>query len=143
VRADTTVLPWCTYTSPEVGRVGLSEAEARERGVAHQVWRQPLAGVDRAVLESEEDGFAKVLTAAGGDRILGATVVAERAGDLVHELALAMKAGLGLKVIASTIHAYPTFAEAARKAADLYQKSRLTPRARAVFAWLYRRGRPR
>jgi pyruvate/2-oxoglutarate dehydrogenase complex dihydrolipoamide dehydrogenase (E3) component len=140
-KVDTSVLPWCTYTSPEVARVGLSETEARAGGVPHEVWLQPLAEVDRAVLESEEEGFAKVLTAAGSDRILGVTLVAERAGDLVHEFALAMKAGVGLKAISSTIHAYPTFAEVARKSADRYQKSRLTPRARRLFGWLYRRGR--
>jgi len=139
-KADTSVLPWCTYTSPEVARVGLSEAEARQQGVPHEVWVQPMSEVDRAVLENEEVGFAKVLTAAGSDRILGVTLVAERAGDLIHEFALAMKAGVGLKGISSTIHAYPTFAEVARKAADRYQKSRLTPRARRLFAWLYRRG---
>jgi pyruvate/2-oxoglutarate dehydrogenase complex dihydrolipoamide dehydrogenase (E3) component len=140
VRTDTSVLPWCTYTSPEVARVGLSVAEARAGGLAHEVWVQPLSEVDRAVLESEEEGFAKVVTAAGSDRILGATIVAERAGDLVHELAVAMKAGVGLKGLSSTIHAYPTLAEVARKAADRYQRSRLTPRARRLFAWLYRRG---
>lgn len=139
-KADTSALPWCTYTSPEVARVGLSEAEARQQGVPHEVWVQPMSEVDRAVLENEEAGFAKVLTAAGRDRILGVTLVAERAGDLIHEFALAMKAGVGLKGISSTIHAYPTFAEVARKAADRYQKSRLTPRARRLFAWLYRRG---
>ena len=139
-KVDTAVLPWCTYTSPEVARVGLSESEARERGVPHEVWVQPMPEVDRAVLESEEAGFAKVLTGAGSDRILGVTLVAERAGDLVHEFTLAMKAGVGMKDISTTIHAYPTFAEVARKAADRYQKSRLTPRARRLFAWLYRRG---
>jgi pyruvate/2-oxoglutarate dehydrogenase complex dihydrolipoamide dehydrogenase (E3) component len=140
-KADATVLPWCTYTSPEIARVGLGQAEAAEQGVPHEVWVQPMREVDRAVLESEEEGFAKVLTAAGSDRILGATVVAERAGDLVHELALAMKAGVGLKALSATTHAYPTFAEVARKAADRYQKSRLTPRARQLFSWLYRRRR--
>ena len=139
-RIDTSVLPWCTYTSPEVARVGLSEAEARQQDVPHEVWVQPMAEVDRAVLESEERGFAKVLTAAGSDRILGVTLVAERAGDLIHEFAVAMKAGVGLKALSSTIHAYPTFAEVARKAADRYQRSRLTPRTRRLFAWLYRRG---
>jgi pyruvate/2-oxoglutarate dehydrogenase complex dihydrolipoamide dehydrogenase (E3) component len=140
-KADTSVLPWCTFTSPEVGRVGLSETDARRDGVAHDVWRQPLAALDRAVVESESEGFVKVLTAKGGDRILGAVVVAERGGDLVHEIALAMRAGAGLKDLSDTIHAYPTFAEAARRAGDLYQRSRLTPRAKRLFEWLYRRAR--
>jgi pyruvate/2-oxoglutarate dehydrogenase complex dihydrolipoamide dehydrogenase (E3) component len=140
-RWDDSVVPWCTYTSPEVARVGLSEAEARKRGMEFDVWKQPLEDVDRAVVESEETGFAKVLTRKGGDRILGATVVSERGGDLLHELVLAMKAGVGLKTISSTIHAYPTFAEVSRKIADGYQKSRLTPGVRRLFESLYRRAR--
>ena len=95
-KVDHAVLPWCTFTSPEVARVGLNEAEARHRGIAHDVWTCPFREVDRAIVEREEDGFVKVLTASGGDRILGATVVGERAGDLVHELVLAMKSGVGL-----------------------------------------------
>jgi pyruvate/2-oxoglutarate dehydrogenase complex dihydrolipoamide dehydrogenase (E3) component len=95
--------------------------------------------LDRAVIESEEAGFAKVLTAKETDRILGATIVAERAGDLIHELVLAMRAGLGLKRISGTIHAYRTFAEVARKAADRYQRGRLTPAMRRITTWLYRR----
>jgi pyruvate/2-oxoglutarate dehydrogenase complex dihydrolipoamide dehydrogenase (E3) component len=138
---DDSVVPWCTYTSPEVARVGLNETDARRRGVKFDVWRRPLDEVDRAVVESEEVGFAKVLTRKGGDRVLGATIVSERAGDLVHELVLAMKAGVGLKEISSTIHAYPTFAEVSRRLADEYQKSRLTPGVRRLFEWLYRRAR--
>jgi pyruvate/2-oxoglutarate dehydrogenase complex dihydrolipoamide dehydrogenase (E3) component len=134
-------LPWCTFTSPEVARVGLSEPDARRKGIACDVWVQPMSEVDRAVLEREEEGFVKVLTAKGGDRILGVTVVGERAGDLVHELVVAMKNGVGLRGISGTIHAYPTFAEAMRKAADRQQKARLTPRALKVFAWLYRHRR--
>lgn len=140
-RVDVSALPWCTYTSPEVARVGLSEAQAREKGVAYDLWVQPLEEVDRAVVESEEAGFAKVLTAKRSGRILGATIVSERAGDIVHELVLAMQSGLGLKRVSGTIHAYPTFAEVARKAADRYQRGRLTPTAHRVFAWLYRRRR--
>jgi pyruvate/2-oxoglutarate dehydrogenase complex dihydrolipoamide dehydrogenase (E3) component len=140
-RVDQAVLPWCTYTSPEVARVGLNEAEARRRGVAHDVWVHPLNGVDRAVVEREEEGFVKILTAKGGDRVLGVTMVGERAGDLVHELVLAMRNGVGLRGVSGTIHAYPTLAEAARKAADLQQKARLTPLALKLFTWLYRRRR--
>lgn len=95
-------------------------------------------GVDRAIVESEEQGFAKVLTARGGDAILGASVVGEHAGDLVHELALAMKAKLGLRALAGTIHAYPTWAEVSRKLGDAWQRSRLTPAARRAFSWMYR-----
>ena len=138
VRREDAVIPWCTYTSPEVARVGLSETEAAAQGVACDVWKQPLEDVDRAVVESEEEGFAKVLTARGSDRILGATIVGERAGDLVHEFVLAMKAKVGLKEIAGTIHAYPTYAEIARKVADKQQKARLTPFAKRVFSAVYR-----
>jgi len=141
VTVDYSVVPWCTYTDPEVGRVGLSEEEAKQKGVAVDVWVQPMREVDRAVVESSEDGFAKVLTERGRDRILGATIAGERAGDLIHELVLAMKHGIGLKAISATIHAYPTFAEVARKTADRYQRSRLTPAARRLFEWLYRRQR--
>jgi pyruvate/2-oxoglutarate dehydrogenase complex dihydrolipoamide dehydrogenase (E3) component len=140
-KVDYSALPWCTYTDPEVARVGLNETEAKQKEVAHEVWLQPFDEVDRAVVESQEEGFAKVLTARGTDRILGATIVGERAGDLIHELVLAMRHSIGLKAISSTIHAYPTFAEVTRKAADRYQKSRLTPRARRLFDWLYRRRR--
>src|SRR6185503_9213140 len=115
-KADTRILPWCTFTSPEVGRVGLSETEATRTGVAHDVWIQPLAEVDRAVLEGETDGFAKVITEKGSDRILGAAIVAERGGDLVHEIVVAMRAGVGLKDLSGTIHAYPTYAEITRRA---------------------------
>ena len=97
--------------------------------------------VDRAVVESEDAGFAKILTAKGSDKILGATIVTPHAGDLLHEFVLAMKAGVGLGTIASTIHAYPTFAELARKAGDKYNKTRLTPQAKRVFTWLYARAR--
>ena len=140
-KVDLSVLPWCTYTSPEVARVGLIEAEAQARGLPFEVWRQPLREVDRAVLESEEEGFVKVLSAGGSDRILGVTVVAERAGDLLHEYVLAMKAGVGLGRLSTTIHAYPTLAEAARKVGDAYQRTRLTPRTRRMLSWWYRRQR--
>ena len=135
------VVPWCTYTSPEVAHVGLNEDEARRKGIEYDVYTQDLAGVDRAVLEEASLGFAKVLTPKGGDRILGVTLVCERAGDLVSEFALAMKNGIGLDGIARTIHPYPTFSEIARKLADQRLRSRLTPAAKRLFGWLYRRRR--
>ncbi len=136
---DDSVIPWCTYTDPEVARVGLSEADARARGIPYDAWREEFEEVDRAVVESEEAGFARVLTEKGGDRILGAVVVAERAGDLLPELVLAMKAGLGLGQISGTVHSYPTLSEMARKLADRQQKSRLTPYAKRLFAGLFSR----
>ena len=97
--------------------------------------------IDRAVCESEEAGFVKVLTRKGTDEILGVTLVASHAGDLLHEFVLAMKNKIGLGAIAATIHAYPTFAELARKAGDKYNKTRLTPFAKRLFGWLYERAR--
>jgi pyruvate/2-oxoglutarate dehydrogenase complex dihydrolipoamide dehydrogenase (E3) component len=140
-KMDYSVVPWCTYTDPEVAHVGLGEKEAKQKNVGYDLFVVPLEDLDRAVVESEDAGFAKVLTAKGSDKILGATIVGPHAGDLLHELVLAMKAGIGLGTVASTIHAYPTFAELARKAGDKYNKTRLTPRAKKVFSWLYKRAR--
>src|SRR5437667_7182152 len=140
-KMDYSVVPWCTYVDPEVAHVGLCEKEARQENVDYDLFVVPLQDVDRAVVESEDAGFAKILTRKGSDKILGATIIAPHAGDLLHEFVLAMKAGVGLGTIASTIHAYPTFAELARKGGDKYNKKRLTPRAKKLFAWLYARAR--
>ena len=140
-KVDWSVVPWCTYTDPEVAHVGLGEEEARRKNIGYDLFVVPLEDVDRAVVESEELGFAKILAAKGSDKILGGTIVATHAGDLLHEFVLAMKASIGLGTIASTIHAYPTFAELARKAGDKYNKTRLTPRAKKIFTWLYERAR--
>ena len=140
-KMDYSVVPWCTYVDPEVAHVGLCEKEARQENVDYDLFVVPLQDVDRAVVESEDAGFAKILTRKGSDKILGATIIAPHAGDLLHEFVLAMKAGVGLGTIASTIHAYPTFAELARKAGDKYNKTRLTPQAKRVFTWLYARAR--
>jgi pyruvate/2-oxoglutarate dehydrogenase complex dihydrolipoamide dehydrogenase (E3) component len=140
-KVDWSVVPWCTYTDPEVAHVGLGEEEARQKDIGYDLFVVPLEDVDRAVVESDELGFAKILAAKGSDKILGGTMVATHAGDLVHEFVLAMKASIGLGTIASTIHAYPTFAELARKAGDKYNKTRLTPRAKKIFNWLYARAR--
>ena len=138
-KVDWSVVPWCTYTDPEVAHVGLGEKEAKQKNIEYQLFVVRLEDVDRAVVESEEAGFAKILTVKGSDKILGATIVAPHAGDLLHEFVLAMKAGIGLGKIASIIHAYPTFAELARKAGDQFNKTRLTPRAKKIFSWLYER----
>jgi len=123
-------VPWCAYTDPEVAHVGLGEKEAKEKNIDYDLFVVPLVDVDRAVVESEDAGFAKILTAKGSDKILGAIVVAPHAGDLLHEFVLAMNAKIGLGRIASMIHAYSTFAELARKAGDKYNKTHLTPRAK-------------
>ncbi len=135
------VVPWCTYTDPEVAHVGLGEKAAEEKEIDYDLFTVPLTEIDRAVVESEEEGFVKVLTKKGSDEILGVTLVGPHAGDLLHEFVLAMKQGIGLGAIAATIHAYPTFAELARKAGDKYSKTRLTPTAKKIFNWLYQRAR--
>jgi pyruvate/2-oxoglutarate dehydrogenase complex dihydrolipoamide dehydrogenase (E3) component len=140
-KVDWSVVPWCTYTDPEVAHVGLGEKEAKQKNIDYDLFVVPLEDVDRAVLESEDAGFAKILTAKGSDKILGAAIVAPHAGDLLHEFVLAMSVCVGLGKIASIIHAYPTFAELARKAGDKYNKTRLTPRAKKIFTWLYARTR--
>jgi pyruvate/2-oxoglutarate dehydrogenase complex dihydrolipoamide dehydrogenase (E3) component len=137
--ADLRVLPTAVYTSPEIARVGATEEEARRDGGGVSVILKPLEAVDRAVLEDEEDGFAKVLVRDG--RIVGATLVAEHAGEMIHELALAMKHGLGLAALSSLVHAYPTVSEVMRKAADDHQRGRLTPRRRRALAWIFARRR--
>ncbi|MBI1951874.1 MAG: mercuric reductase [Acidobacteria bacterium] len=136
-RADYRVVPWTTFTEPEVARVGLNEKDAAQAGVPCDVHRFPYADLDRAVLESEEIGFAKVIVARGRDTILGATIVGAGAGELIHELALAMRERIGLARLSSMIHVYPTFSQAVQRAADACMRTRLTARARAIFSRLY------
>jgi pyruvate/2-oxoglutarate dehydrogenase complex dihydrolipoamide dehydrogenase (E3) component len=140
-KMDYSVVPWCTYTDPEVAHVGLGEKEAQQKNLDYDLFVVQLEDVDRAVVESEDAGFAKILTRKGSDKILGATIIAPHAGDLLHEFVLAMNAKIGLGEISSMIHAYPTFAELARKAGDKFNRTRLTPRAKKIFNWLYERAR--
>src|SRR5262249_6847055 len=136
-RASALTLPWCTYTDPEIAHVGLSQAEAAARGLAIRTFVQELADVDRAVLDGETEGFVKVHVRAGSDRILGATIVARRAGEMLPELTLAIGRGIGLARLAGVIHTYPTQAEAIRKLGDAYNRTRLTPLVKRAFArWL-------
>lgn len=135
------VVPWCTYTDPEIAHVGLGEKQAKKERIEYDLFTVPFSELDRAVVESEEAGFAKILTRKGTDQILGATIVGPHAGDLLHEFVIAMNAKIGLGKIAGMIHAYPTLAELARKAGDKYNKTRLTPRPKKLFAWLFRRAR--
>jgi pyruvate/2-oxoglutarate dehydrogenase complex dihydrolipoamide dehydrogenase (E3) component len=121
-KADYRVIPWTTFIDPEVARVGLNEQEARELGVAHEVTLFPMHELDRAIADSATQGFVKVLTPPGKDRILGVTIVGEHAGDLLAEYVLAMKHGLGLNKILGTIHTYPTLAEANKFAAGAWKK---------------------
>ncbi|MFZ0430610.1 MAG: mercuric reductase [Acidobacteriota bacterium] len=136
--SDALNIPWCTYTSPEVAHVGLSESEAAKRGLKIGVFRVGLDAVDRAVLDGRTAGFVKILVRKGSDQLVGATIVAENAGDMIGELTLAMDAGLGLKNLSTLIHPYPTQAEAIRKAADAFQRARLTPFVRRLLGLWFR-----
>lgn len=137
-RASRLNVPWCTYSDPELAHVGLSEQAAAERGIAIDTYRTELSSVDRAVLDSQSEGFVKLHCNRGTDKLVGATIVAAQAGELISEVTTAMTAGLGMRSIAATIHPYPTQAEAIRKAADAYQRTRLTPGVRRLLRALLR-----
>jgi pyruvate/2-oxoglutarate dehydrogenase complex dihydrolipoamide dehydrogenase (E3) component/uncharacterized membrane protein YdjX (TVP38/TMEM64 family) len=122
-KADYSVIPWATFTDPEVARVGLSESEAREQGVACEVTKYGIDDLDRAIADGTAHGFVKVLTVPGKDKILGVTIVGEHAGDLLAEYVLAMKHGLGLNKILGTIHTYPTLAEANKYVAGEWKRA--------------------
>ncbi|WP_088280231.1 FAD-dependent oxidoreductase [Ideonella sp. A 288] len=134
-KVDYSVIPWATFTSPEVARVGLSEAEATEQGVPHEVTRYGIDDLDRAIADGTAEGFVKVLTVPGKDRILGVTIVGEHAGDLLAEYVLAMKHGLGLNKILGTIHTYPTLAEANKYAAGEWKRAHAP---QALLRWVAR-----
>lgn len=134
-KADYRVIPWTTFTQPEVARVGLSEQEALDQNIAVEVTRYELDDLDRAITESETVGFVKVLTVPGKDTILGAIIVGAHAGDLLAEFVLAMKHGLGLNKVLGTIHAYPTWAEANKYAAGNWKRAHAPQR---VLGWLAR-----
>jgi pyruvate/2-oxoglutarate dehydrogenase complex dihydrolipoamide dehydrogenase (E3) component len=132
------VMPWCTYTTPEIAHVGFYEHQAREDGVEVQTLTHKFDEVDRAILDGETEGFVKVHLKKGTDRIVGATIVGSRAGEMISEITLAMTHRIGLKKIATTIHPYPTMAEAIRKLGDQFNRTRLTPLVHSVFRkWLH------
>ncbi|MCG6112391.1 MAG: FAD-dependent oxidoreductase [Paracoccus sp.] len=137
-KADYRVIPWATFTAPEVARVGLSEAEAQEKGIEVEVTRYDLADLDRAITDGAAHGFVKVLTAPGKDRILGATIVGDHAGDLIAEFVLAMKHGLGLNKMLGTIHIYPTWAEANKAVAGNWRRAHVNRRLLAVVERFHR-----
>lgn len=131
-------MPWCTYTDPEVAHVGLYEAEAQEQGIETAVFKVDMADIDRARADGETEGFVKVLVRKGTDRILGATIVSAHAGDMISEISVAMAAKAGLGTLAGVIHPYPTQAEAIKRVADAYNRTRLTPRVAALLKWWVR-----
>lgn len=122
-RIDYSVVPWVTFTAPEVARVGLNETAAREQGIAYEVARYGLDDLDRAIADGEAEGWVKVLTVPGKDRILGATVVGAHAGELLAEFTLAMRHGLGMNQLLGTIHVYPTWSEAAKYSAGVWKQA--------------------
>ncbi|MHB8481455.1 MAG: mercuric reductase [Nitrospiria bacterium] len=136
---DSLIIPWCTYTDPEIAHVGMDEAEAKGKGIAIETFSCKMEKVDRAVLDGEDQGFARVIIKKGTDRILGATIVASHAGDLISEFTLAMKAGVGLATISQTIYPYPTQAEINKKVALSWRKSTFTEKKKnllkKVFSW--------
>jgi pyruvate/2-oxoglutarate dehydrogenase complex dihydrolipoamide dehydrogenase (E3) component/uncharacterized membrane protein YdjX (TVP38/TMEM64 family) len=134
-KASGLTVPWCTYTSPEVAHVGLYEHESAARGIAVDTITIPLHDVDRARLDGEDEGFFRVHLKKGSDEILGATLVATHAGDMISEISVAMAGKVGLGAIANVIHPYPTQAEAMKKAADAWNRTRLTPTVKRIFTW--------
>ena len=134
-KASALTMPWCTYTDPEIAHVGLYERDARERGLEVDTYVREFKEVDRAVLDGEEEGFVKFHVRKGRDEILGATIVARHAGEMISEISVAMAAGIGLGKLASVIHPYPTQAEAIRQCGDAYNRTRLTP---TVKKWMGR-----
>jgi pyruvate/2-oxoglutarate dehydrogenase complex dihydrolipoamide dehydrogenase (E3) component len=132
-RWSAVTIPWCTYTDPEIAHVGLHVREAREQSIPISTFTVMMHDTDRAMLDGEQKGFVKIHVKDGGDQILGATIVASHAGEMINEITLAIDAGIGLSKLAQTIHAYPTQASAIKAAAEAFVKSRITPpRARGI-----------
>lgn len=127
------IVPWCTYTDPEIAHVGMYERDALRNGIPVETFVRHLRDVDRAITDGEEEGFVKVHVKKGTDRILGATIVARHAGEMISEITLAMVGKIGLKTISNVIHPYPTQAEAIRQVADAYNRTRLTPGVKNLF----------
>jgi pyruvate/2-oxoglutarate dehydrogenase complex dihydrolipoamide dehydrogenase (E3) component len=136
-RLSALTIPWCTYTDPEIAHVGLYVREAWEKAIPVKTFTILMHDVDRAVTDGEEEGFVKIHVKEGSDRILGATVVARHAGEMINEISLAINSGIGLRVLARVIHAYPTQAEAIKMAADAYNRTRVTPMIKSLTqSWL-------
>jgi len=132
-KLSTLTMPWCTYTDPEIAHVGMYERDAKEKGIEMDTFVRSMGEVDRAVADGEEEGFVKVHVKKGTDRILGATIVARHAGDMISEITTAMMGNVGLGTLANVIHPYPTQAEAIKQVADAYNRTRLTPLVKNLF----------
>jgi len=136
---DSLIIPWCTYTQPEIAHVGMYEADAKAKGLEVETHTYQLDEVDRAILDGEDDGFARVHVQKGTDKILGATIVAAHAGEMISEFTVLMRGGLGLKTLVGTIHPYPTQTEVIKKVANAWRKAHFTEGQKNVlrkwFAW--------
>jgi len=137
-RVSDLVMPWVTFTDPEVAHVGLSEVEAQRAGLAVNVIKIPLEKVDRALADGETQGFVKIIHPQDSDKILGATIVARHAGEMISEVTTAIVGGIGLNMLSKVIHPYPTQAEGIKKAADAYRRTKLTPGTRRLLGLLNR-----
>ena len=136
-RLSALTIPWCTYTDPAIAHVGIYVRQARAQDIPVKTFTIPMHDVDRAIADGEEAGFVKMHVRERTDRILGATIVARHAGEMINEITLALVAGIGLRTLARVIHAYPTQAEAIKKAADAYNRTRLTPTIQSMLRrWL-------
>jgi pyruvate/2-oxoglutarate dehydrogenase complex dihydrolipoamide dehydrogenase (E3) component len=138
-RLSALTMPWCTYTDPEIAHVGMYEAEAKAKGIETESYKIDMADNDRAVADGETEGFVKITVRKGSDAIIGATIMAAHAGDLISEVSVAMAGKVGLKAMNEIIHPYPTQADAIKRAAGAYNRTRLTPRVAALLRWLLRR----
>ena len=139
---DSLIIPWATFTEPEIAHVGLYEKDAKDKGMEVETYTFALDEVDRAILDGEDDGFARIHIQKGTDKIVGATIVAAHAGEMINEFSVLMKAGLGAKIIAGTIHPYPTQAEVNKKVVNLWRKAHFTQGTKnlllKLFAWMRR-----
>lgn len=135
-KASDLIIPWATYTSPEIAHVGMYEHDAKAAGVEIDTYVQEFADIDRAILEGQDHGFVKIHTKQGTDQIVGATIVAENAGDMISEVTVAMVNRVGLSKIGGTIHPYPTQAEAIRKLGDQFNRTKLTPFSKGLLNFL-------
>lgn len=127
------IIPWVTYTEPEVGHVGLYEKDLKQKGIEFMTFTREFSDVDRSIVDGETEGFVKIHVKKGTDEILGATIVGSHAGDMISEITVAMQANMGLGKLANVIHPYPTAAEAIRQCGDAYNRSRLTPTVKGIF----------
>ena len=137
-KADYTWVPRVTYTDPQLAQIGLTEKEAKNKGINYKSFRYDWNELDRAIIDSQTTGFIKVLTEPGKDRILGATIIGVNADEVMHEVLVAAKHGIGLNKLSSTIHAYPTLSSSVQRVADKFQQTRLSPWIATIFRWLYR-----